>query len=59
MEPSPAPPESHGAAVDKEAIRKSVSRFKALAGMLFAADPKRFREELDKDKAERRAKRGR
>lgn len=58
MEPSPAPHESPGKAAGNEAKPKSLSRFKALAGLLFATDPEGFKEALERDKAERRAKRG-
>jgi hypothetical protein len=59
MEPSPAPRESPAKAVDQKVEPGSLSRFKALAARLFATDPTRFKEALEKDEAERRAKRGR
>jgi len=59
MEPSPAPHEGPAKAAAKEIEPGSLSRFKALAGRLFAVDPTRFREELARDEEERRAKRGR
>lgn len=59
MDSSPAPPESLGKAGDSEVSQKSLSRFKALTGMLIATDPECFKEALEKDKAERIAKRSR
>lgn len=59
MEPSPAPHESPGKVAENEAQPKSLSRFKALAGMLFATNPEGFKVALERDKAERRTKRGR
>lgn len=60
MEPSPAPPESPAKGGDKErAERGSLSRFKALAGTLFATDTKAFKQVLEREQAERREKRGR
>ena len=57
MEPSPAPRESPAKAADKEIEPGSLSRFKALAGRLFAVDPERFREVRAEDEARRKAKR--
>jgi hypothetical protein len=59
MEPSPQPHESPGKAVDEKVSPGSLSRFKALAARLFAVDRKEFQAALEKDEAERRAKRGR
>ena len=60
MEPSPAPPESPAKDGDKERLeRGSLSRFKTLAGLLFATDTENFKKALEKDKAERSVKRGR
>ena len=59
MEPSPAPHEQPAKAVDQKVPPGSLSRFKALARRLFAVDQGEFREALEKDEAERRAKRGR
>lgn len=59
MEPSPAPHESPVKGEDKRGGEPgSLSRFKALARILFATDTTNFKEVLEKDKAERRAKRG-
>jgi hypothetical protein len=58
MQPSPVPPESPGKAGGKEANPMSMSRFKALARELFATDAETLKVELEKEKAERRSKRG-
>jgi hypothetical protein len=44
-------------AAEDERSAKELARVRLLAGMLFAATPKLFTEALDKDKAQRRAKR--
>jgi hypothetical protein len=59
MVPSPAPHESPAKAADKEVEPGSLSRFRRLAKHLFNVDQKEFQGELEKDKAERAAKRGR
>lgn len=60
MEPSPARHESPAKAAASDPVKPgSLSRFRSLARRLFAVEPTRFREALEKDEAERRAKRGR
>jgi hypothetical protein len=59
MEPSPAPHENPAKAADEKAPPGSLSRCKRLAARLFAVDQGEFRKALEKDEAERRAKRGR
>ena len=61
MEPSPQPHESpaKGAAKDETVEPGSLSRFKRAARHLFGVDRTEFQKALEKDEAERRAKRGR
>ena len=60
MEPSPAPHESPAKVAAKEKVEPgSLSRFKKLATRLFGVERTEFQEALEKDEAERRAKRGR
>lgn len=59
MEPSPAQHEHTAKAVDEKVPPGSLGRFKRLAKHLFAVDKAEFQTALEKDKAERRAKRGR
>lgn len=60
MQPSPAPHESPAKVADSEKVEPgSLSRFKLLTRKLFAVDRKAFEQTLEKDEAERRAKRGR
>lgn len=57
MEPSPAPHESPAKAADNEVSPGSLSRFKALAGRLFALDPRVFHDARTVDEEERRERR--
>jgi hypothetical protein len=60
MEPSPQQHESLAKVAANEPVGTgSLSRFKRLAARLFSVDRKAFREALEKDERERRAKRGR
>lgn len=59
MEPSPAPHEKPDKAVESVVEPGSLDRFKRLAAGLFGTNPATFKDALEKDKAERRAKRGR
>jgi hypothetical protein len=56
---SPAPHEQPAKAVDEKVPPGSLNRFQRLASRLFGTDRAEFREALEKDEAERRAKRGR
>lgn len=60
MEPSPQQHESPAKGAAKETVGTgSIARFKNLAKRLFAVDREEFLTELERDEAERRAKRGR